>query len=438
MKEPNKHIDRMADIPSNQPYFDIPESFLKDLENRLDQMEQKKKNKRRFIWFFFLSAIVSATLLNIDLFNSTSKQETNTVSESSLGNNDNIKKAESITKTTVTSKKPSAQTNVDSNKNSRSMTSRKFSLGSKKTEKENTNQINTTIPIDTYAYTNDSIDDTDLTTRENNILSSENHSSEGNEQDSIASQMEEKTVIEENSTHLTEKKNNDSLTLASSKKWLMEIQFYTGIGVNLSHNKSTIPEYTSILKSYESQTITPIIGITGSFSYKKLAFGIGIGYHQNSERYTLNVKTPYLKDSTISYIQNDTLYTYTFQYTDTMLQPTTFKNQYAQLSIPLSFGYRFRKRNFECIPKLGIQFEIGLLSRYGSYPADKPFYITTLKSKSFSVSYALQIELRRNIGNWHIFATPYFRSSITPNISEAMLNRKYSSYGILIGAGYRF
>lgn len=448
MREDYQDIDRLFNEMLNQKDFDIPESFLRDITNRLDELDQRRKNKRRFFFWFFCCTGILSFLLVYSLTSHTG-EKTKIAVEEPVSKKSQEEKRISVTRKQKNSE-PIVTINSDDNKI--------FSFDASAEKKKNVQGEERVYYIDFNKDTvgcpiaenrNFSLQEINSQEKQkgtihkagNRIVENEHidvhdHSKTDVIADSISSQAE----INNNNV---EKEVNDANRLLAekeehSKKWLKEIQLYGGIGTNLFQDKSNHSEYLSVLKSYESKIIIPVLGINGLFSYKKIVFGTGIGYNQNGEHYKMNVKTLIIKDSITTSVVNDTVYTYTFQYSDTVLKLSSFKNRYSQLSIPLYAGYRFHAGKFEIIPKLGIQFDIGISSKYGNYPKDTSAYIAEFKPNRFSASYLIQLELRRNIKNWHVFMTPYFRSSITPNISEAILRRNYSSYGIQLGIGYRF
>ena len=451
MKEDEQDIDRLFNEMLNQKDFDIPESFLRDINNRLDEFDQRRKNKRRFFfWFFCCIGVLSFILV----YSLTSRMREETKVAVEPVSKKSLKEKRISLASKQKNSEPIAISNSDADKIFPSGISaekkknirgevRKYYIGLNENKVDNSiteNRNFSFYEISSHEEQKDTIHKTKNWVAENEYIDIHDHSKIDVIDDSISSQAdtnndnvekEVNDITENNEDRLAEKEKH-------SEKWIKEIQLYGGIGTNLFQDKSNHSEYLSVLKPYESRIILPTIGINSLFSYKKIVFGTGIGYNENGEHYTMNVKTLIIKDSTETFVSNDTVYTYTFQYSDTVLKLSSFQNRYSQLSIPLYAGYRFHTGKFEIIPKLGIQFDIGIGSKYGNYPKDTSAYVTEFKSNRFSVSYLIQLELRRNIKNWHVFMTPYFRSSIIPNISEAILRRNYSSYGIQVGIGYRF
>ncbi|MNU90888.1 hypothetical protein D3C71_807670 [compost metagenome] len=134
----------------------------------------------------------------------------------------------------------------------------------------------------------------------------------------------------------------------------------------------------------------------------------------------------------------DTTYYHTYQYKqDSVLERTSFKNQYSWISIPIHFGYRFELGNYELIPRIGAQFNFGIAKNRGNFPNADFDGILEYQAVKFNVSYLIQLEARRNFNRWHVFINPYFKSMINPAISGDLIRRKYSSWGIQFGVGFR-
>lgn len=248
--------------------------------------------------------------------------------------------------------------------------------------------------------------------------------------------------------------SNDIKTNAPNSSWKKEIQIFGGLGANFVKDFSDSAAYAEKLQENQSSILAPSFGVNGNLSYKKLTFGTGLSYSQTGEKNTLEITKYYWKDSTVSEhiidtilvldslgnwieeIHDTTLY-HDIQYQDSKKERTSFKNTYSWISIPLYFGYRFDVGNYEFIPRIGAQFNFGISGNRGKFPTKNFNDILEYQAVKFNVSYLIQLEIRRNFNNWHIFINPYFKSMINPAISGDLIQRRYSSWGIQFGVGLK-
>ncbi|MNK27360.1 hypothetical protein D3C87_457140 [compost metagenome] len=240
----------------------------------------------------------------------------------------------------------------------------------------------------------------------------------------------------------------------NSKNWGYEVQLYGGIGGNWIHDSKKNQSNSIEPKVSQSSILAPSFGINGNASFNKLTFGLGLSYMQTGEKFKLETYSYSVKDSTYSEIITDTTWVFdsitgwtpvlhdttiyhTTQLSDSTFQNNTFKNQYSWFSIPISFGYRFELGNYELIPRIGAQLNIGLGKNNGRYPIQNTDQLATYPAVKFNISYLIQLEARRNFDKWHVFVNPYFKSMISPAISGELIRRRYSSWGIQFGIGFK-
>ena len=77
MKDEREHIDDLFKDGAEKRSFNIPDSFLKDLDARLDKIERKKK-RRGLWWLLFLPVGICAFLYYSSVSNNkTSKNDIN-------------------------------------------------------------------------------------------------------------------------------------------------------------------------------------------------------------------------------------------------------------------------------------------------------------------------------------------------------------------------
>ena len=92
---------------------------------------------------------------------------------------------------------------------------------------------------------------------------------------------------------------------------------------------------------------------------------------------------------------------------------------------------------FSFIPRVGIDLSFAMGTNTGTYAEIINEGLTQNSSSRFILSYALQLEVRRSFDRWHVFVNPYFRSNVTPVISSAIQTRRYNSWGINAGVGFK-
>ena len=146
-------------------------------------------------------------------------------------------------------------------------------------------------------------------------------------------------------------------------------------------------------------------------------------YNQNSQTWTVD-SIPLFDTTTTTESITDSIF-----YNDI--------NKYTWISIPLRFGYRFDINKFSIIPRVGIDLSFVSSSNLGTYVEQYNQGLVQKSPSQFVLSYALQLEVRRNFERWHVFVNPYFRSNVTPVISSAIQTRRYNSWGINAGIGFK-
>jgi hypothetical protein len=231
-----------------------------------------------------------------------------------------------------------------------------------------------------------------------------------------------------------------------------ELQVNAGVALVKTTLKTTNTNYLAAIVDSEQRLITPDFGVTFNYWMNKISLGVGAHYFQTGENVNYQTYQYNTYDSlvTVTYdsIYFDTLFNNNDTITITVSQMVTFTdtlseyyngvNNYQWLSIPLSFGYRFDLNKWAIIPKLSLNIEIGLRNTKGTYLTTDLSQFTEFNAVKFGLSYALQCELRREINDWHIFLSPYYRSNFKPTIIGDNWERSYQNYGINFGVGFKF
>lgn len=239
----------------------------------------------------------------------------------------------------------------------------------------------------------------------------------------------------------------------SKSNWSAELQVFGGFSSSRSKTTSSDSQYLDKMRDEEKPLYSPLFGFNFNTNYKNWTMGTGVFYLQSGEKtyYTSQTENTYDSLYIIGY-QTDSVFveeTQTWEVVDTPIYDSTMvteiidsthqsSNQYSWLSIPLNFGYRFNIGSWSIIPRVGLNFDFAIANNLGRYPDTSSGGLTEIASKRFLLSYAIQLEVRKSFARWHIYATPYFRSAFSPEISSNNMNRTYQNWGIIIGVGLSF
>lgn len=481
MKRDERHIDKLFNEAMNQRVFDIPESFLEDLNMRLDAEEKKR---RPFFWWLALFGGIwlFLTIFFILQYNSPQISDYAQLAESVEDNptgyytainherkTQKIQLRGSIFKIALLDNRMVILDNTPiSTIKTKKQNHLKLSLHNTDQQKVVKNEVGIHTPISHNPGFQLSGHSENLKTHtEEPILihiikpTEETNNLSVGKSDSIpVSEKKKDTVLSVNQADTAS--NQSEVTDNSSDEgkktpndnWNWEIQFFGGLGANFINDSPTNKTYLEKVKENQSSILAPSFGVNGNLSYKKLTFGLGLSYEQTGEKNNLEINKYYLKDSTVSEhvidtilvldslgnwipVIHDTTIYHNYQFQDSTTERISFKNTYSWISIPLHFGYRFDFGDYELIPRIGAQFNFGISRNKGKFPDENFNTILEYQAVKFNISYLIQLEARRNFKKWHVFINPYFKSMINPAISNDLIRRRYSSWGIQFGVGFK-
>jgi len=302
-------------------------------------------------------------------------------------------------------------------------------------------------------------DKADTNATKSNLETTPNESNVKNRSDTIYRTDQIKQDNDDTADLLSNKeKNSLNQGKKNISKWRTEIQLYTGFGSTIINDHTTSESYLGVINKDRKPLNTPTFGVNGNVSYKNTTFGLGLSYLQTGESYSTSLDKITYTD--VSYFDYDSIVETIYYYepygvfigdstqltVDTLTQTETIsdtsivlreiKNRYSWISVPVYFGYHFSFGKYELTPRIGAQFNVGIMQNSGRYPTSNFEALTTYNATRFNVSYLVNIELKRNFNKWSIFARPYFKSMIDPAINESLLKRKYSSWGVQLGVGF--
>ncbi len=538
MKDEKDHIDDFFKERSEQGSFEVPDSFLDDINSKLDALDEKKKRRGGFLWLWTLIPIglimmyvlwpediqTKKTKPIVSIENQESDMESVTLDSMDEHKSESILIADSLTEENIAQEKPLNDTENTSAEELKSLKNvlqndleKMNKLADQNTplwlearlvenilEREIKNQdesqslnaaTDTENKNDETIQTKDEEESAEVKVAASN--SDENKKIEGSQIDASMDQNENnlaenidsvEQIIAEDSINnetseidaeqidslLTQTEDQDS-TLTSEEvtepienpevskieaekeaKLGHEIQLFGGI-LNSSSNL-ILGSDSSIypMNTMESNLWSPSFGFMYRAKINHFDFGFGLSWMQNGEKvnYSTNI-TQYTDVDSVIFIawQVDSIYnqnsqtwtvdsipqfdttTTTESITDTIIYNNI--NKYTWISIPLRFGYRFDINKFSIIPRVGLDLSFVSGTNLGTYVEQYNQGLVQKSPSQFVLSYALQLEVRRNFERWHVFVNPYFRSNVTPVISSAIQTRRYNSWGINAGIGLK-
>jgi len=529
VKEEKDHIDDFFKERSEQSSFEAPDSFLDDINSKLDVLDQKKKRRGGFFWLWTLipiGLIMMYVLWPEDIQTKKTKsivslenQESNAegastdsinerksesilikdslkeekITERSINNaekrsaeepkslknvlQDDLKKSDELAdqnkplwlkqeiKNKDESKSPNAS--IDNENQNLETTQPKNDEESTKVKLANTNtdENEETDPIEIDDSIDENVnkialnvDSIDQMIAEDSITTNETSEIKSEQIDSLLTEKEDQdsTLTSEEVTEPKENLEVSKIKTEKKDKISHEIQLFGGMlntssNLILSGDSSIYP-----MNTMESNLWSPSFGFMYRAKINQFDFGAGLSWMQNGEKVNYSTSiTQYTDVDSLIFVtwQIDSIYNQNSQTwtvdsiplfdTTTTTESITDSifyndiNKYTWISIPLRFGYRFDINKFSIIPRVGIDLSFVSSSNLGTYVEQYNQGLVQKSPSQFVLSYALQLEVRRNFERWHVFVNPYFRSNVTPVISSVIQTRRYNSWGINAGIGLK-
>ena len=240
----------------------------------------------------------------------------------------------------------------------------------------------------------------------------------------------------------------------SKKKLNYEVQLYAGVGFDQAKINNTISdEYATQLNLQSENEISPLIGASFKVIYKDLVFGSGLAFSQHREDNDFKLKTTITTDS-VYFAYYDYVYIYdslnnpydsvqvafydTTQVSKEELNEYEIEQNYSWLQIPIHFGYRFQLNKWAITPSVGINFAIGIRNKSMRYPDQNFEQFEQFSAMKWHMNIQGNLEVRRTINQWHIFARGSYNYGITPVLKSSLFHRKYNGINGAIGLGYSF
>jgi hypothetical protein len=450
----DEHIDELFRNGFNPDFSDeIPDDFLADINQRLDQFEQSKRKKRTpvFWWVAGIFSLVGVILFTYsftqpqrnqttEISNNKSKQSLksrsskNQLSEnqgSALNQNPStiiVNKSQNKTFQEIYLLQTNSKTNgkqildvttnsdlnIPENHHSTKNLAIQTAFQNEILQTEDTDILNEIVSNSDSIITKEQIPVTSSLTTQISLQNSQVDSSQNSR------------FID--SSHLISPNNNiivsvNDSTQKTNKKIQFSLSFYSGVsGVfhkvlapnsSFAQTNSISADIYREKRKLEEQSITSWdLAMHFVMQFKKLTFSTGVDYFVWGER------TDY---SNVSY-------------------NAQHQNTYRYVNIPVLLGYQIQKGSFGIQPSLGLS--IGLLAKQTS-----GFYLNLDNS---ALSY--QADINKLTSTFHlgvelayfsqsgvkVSLSPAFRKSIIPIVQSELVKNSYSSLGLQLGIGYRW
>ena len=396
---------------------EIPIDFMVDIEQRLDQLEKKKK-RRVFAWFF--AGIVLASGLTFGLLreNGTSNHPSKTAPQ---------KVTNQTTKTKVFKQIASPKENKSNQANTVQIAAKQLpgvirnilsnspikETVTRSTGGNQSDLMQTATPVENIAtvQTQKAIIETNkdapvlLSNRKTEVLPSS---------DSVKAESSIKNEFakEELSTSI---KLPEIVMKNDLPKWTHSFGFYTGMSGVISSVQTN------------DQVLIAAVGATNALKYRELrstqerstsSIDISLRYRMAKEHLVLQTGLDFFEWG------EQLKYDYNFVYDGV--------NRYSYLSIPFYLGYRQAWGKVELTASIGSS--IGhVLKRDGYYLQPDLTTVAIEQASTWTSTGYLQVALSYTIDKFRFSLAPTYRKSFTPVVQSTFTNNTYQSFGLQMG-----
>ena len=401
---------------------EIPLDFLVDIEQRLDQLEKKKK-RRMFVWFF--SGIVLASGLTFGLLRGSASSNTAVKITPEKG----IKpasKTEGLTQVSTSKEIQSGSTNsVQTAVVERSEVTRRIvasaSTSNKKvapSARENQSNVSRTdIPVQssTSVQTQHVLiearqDDPVLLSDRKTAISPSNDSAKV--ETLIKNESAKEAVIP--AAKIPEIVMNTELP-----KWTHSFGFYTGMSgvissfqpddqAMLAFGAPNVLKYRELRSTQERSTSSIDLSLRYRMAKEHLVLQTGVDFFEWGEQ-----------------IQYD----YSFVYDGV--------NRYSYLSLPVYVGYRQAFSAFEWSANIGCS--VGhVLQQQGRYIQPDLVTLALESARTWTATGMAQVEFIYIFDRYRFMLAPTYRMSLGNVVNSTFTKNRYFSFGLQMGMAYQF
>ncbi|PCI98854.1 MAG: hypothetical protein COB15_05320 [Flavobacteriales bacterium] len=248
----------------------------------------------------------------------------------------------------------------------------------------------------------------------------------------------------------TSKDNSTINDKTNYKKW--NVSLYTGPTMISKTTSSNVSDNYLNKRDAEEKNITTInYGIEASYFFTKninlstglnyLTYGENINYSEVINSTNNSIITSYNQTITFDSILGfDTTYTpvYTNQIVnETIIDSQTNKNRYSYLHIPFMIGYKVQ------LNKIGINVKVGgslafLIRKNGEHLNTEMTGIETADMKNMIYNIVTSSKFSYPIKKIDLFIEPRYQFKASNFLNNSLVNQKYSSLGVNIGASIKF
>ncbi len=421
---------------------EIPLDFLVDIEQRLDQLEKKKK-RRMFVWFF--SGIVLASGITFGLLRGSTSS--NTAVKITPKKGTNVAQKTKVSKQIASSKSiQSIQTNAMQTAAEESVVVTRTRLATKSQKKRTPTRLtlgNQSKLIQTYnprpdsksskahLGTSESIQDQQgmISVQKNDVpLAIASVKSEPISNNESLNQIEvpAPTIpeiaplindfqVNTNSTSSIPVFPEPGILPIEKEKWVQTFGFFmgmSGIGSsvevkeNNGYNSFVVPDlkkYTEIRNAQERNTSSIDLSLRTSWMKHHFLIQTGVDYFEWGEQLQ---------------------YDYNIVYDGV--------NRYSYVSVPLYLGYRQSWKSLELSASVGSSIG-GVIKRDGYYLQENLTTIAVEHATNWTTTGYLQLELSYVKDNYRFSIAPNYRRSLTSVIFSGYTRNNYQSIGLQMG-----
>ena len=401
---------------------EIPLDFLVDIEQRLDQLEKKKK-RRVFVWFFTGIALASGLIFGILRENGTSNNPSKTAQQ---------KVANQTTKTKVFKQIASPKENKSNQANTVQIAETQLSgvtrnilsnspikgTVTRSTGGNQSDLMQTATPVERIAtvQTQKAIIET---SQDAPVLLSNRKTEVSPSSDSV--KAESSNMIE-----LTPEKVVPAIKLPEIvmkndlPKWTHSFGFYTGM--------------SGVISSFQTdeQALTATVGAINALKYRELrstqerstsSIDLSLRYRMVREHFVLQTGVDFFEWG--EQIQYD----YSFVYDGV--------NRYSYLSLPVYLGYRQAFHAFEWSANIGCS--VGhVLQQKGRYIQPDLVTLSLENARTWTATGMAQLEFMYIFDRYRFSLAPTYRMSLGNVVNSIFTKNRYFSFGLQMGMAYQF
>ncbi len=475
MIENRELIDDLFKNKLSQQDFEAPQDFIFDIQKRI---EKKRKRRKLILFCSFIFGSLSIFIFGYFFLNAASNHNTLISNQKVEKNKPEKSKNPGIQKIgfkKVASSGKEIKVNTNNVNHRNNSVDKNSILNVTKSKQRNLSEIKEKISLkndnQNYKLSNQPfekensskhfIDSNRIHSDESDIKNKEYPTTVSSDTDTITESnysAKSDSIFDTSNTKNKEPFTDQNKTKSPSKN-RYEIQAFFGPKVNLMDRNSEMK--MNSLGVFKGPSVSFSFGLTNQIIRKNVVFGTGIQYTEWKENYNWTQLNKFLIDS-INFNLHLAI-TNPFDTTGANFYPVNITNMYylfkdsvikyklqnsiSFIQVPLYFGYCFQLKTIELLPKLGLNFMFSKVNQTIEIPTyhvnevngfSQPFTpFTSFQTNQFLMSYQLEVEIKKRLNQWFVYASPYFGSGINSMIQTT--GKKHSSnFGCNFGIGISF